>query len=229
VRILWIAIGLLQVSILANGGGQDSGLDLSQLNVSEEEKAIIQTFLPQSIVAALETDSFPPDILPQHIWGTYYQQFPRDTNRNIYIIYCTDGPAGSMIRILSRRGGEWAVQWDTYAVPIGGMMGVRFIDLDCDSINEIIAEATSGGDNRGILIIKESNHTYQIVSPRVEGQGIFGRFIEYKDINGDCVKEVVAHQDAETKWDMRVKKVYKLDRALGVYTIDTTIISPVQR
>jgi len=220
---------LIALPYWAAGGGKPSELDFSALDIPATDRAIVETFMPDVIAEWLKAREIVPEALNQYICIVRGDAFRGDSAQPILTIYYSDGLGSGAIRIIDRSTGSANLVWQTDSASGGGWPGLRFIDLDCDSVKEMIAQSISATGNWSVMIVRRTGSTYRIISGRGEGYGLGGRLIEYRDLDGDCIKEVVVERDKDKKFDMKDKKVFRLDKGAGIYRIDTTLSRSIQK
>jgi len=213
---------------LMAGGGRAT-LDFHLFDLPDEERAIVERFMPDVIGKSLQLQETTAEQLKRRIVVSSGERLTGDTADGIMVIYYTDELGSGAIRIIDRSTGETHLVWQTDSAAGDGWPGLRFIDLDCDSVKEMIAQSISATGNWSVMIVRRTGSTYRIISGRGEGYGLGGRLVEYRDLDGDCIKEVVVERDKDKKFDMKDKKVFRLDKGAGFYRIDTTLSRSIQK
>ena len=214
---------------LTFGGSQGSVFDFGALDMPPEDRIMVEQFMPEFIARGLQIRENTAEGMNGYIIVSHTTDFSLDTAQEMAIIYYSDGLGGGAIRIIDRSDGGARLVWQTDSASGGGWPGLRFIDLDCDSVKEMIAQSISATGNWSVMIVQRTGSTYRIISGRGEGYGLGGRLIEYRDLDGDCIKEVVVERDKDKKFDMKDKKVFRLDKGAGFYRIDTTLSRSIQK
>jgi hypothetical protein len=54
-----------------------------------------------------------------------------------------------------------------------------------------------------------------------DGNGVTGRMLELKDLDGDCTLEIEGYYDGHQKYDAAIRMVWKLNPATGTYYLES--------
>ena len=218
-RKLFLALTVLSASAV---GGSDKpfALDYSHLPYDDTLVELIKEHIPSAIEDKLVTEDRAPSVLHFQIAARYYEFSEADSSRSAAVIYYSDGYRGRLIQLFRLERGQWRLVAANDLVSGESQLGIGFVDVNCDGVNEIILTSLAGAAGYQTLdLVRFTGDGLLVLTPTEPGTRLVGRRWDLTDNEVTCGKDIEVWLDGPVKYQPDRKRIYRLDSVTRTYKL----------
>jgi len=188
---------------------------------SSEETGQIRKYMPAEFEGNLTGRGLSEDVLNSFVSACYYERDSCHSPTIDFIICYADGSGDQMLVIVRRDRDTWRKIADYRFLGGETGSGINFVDIDCDTVNEIVLGSYAGAAGNMVMnIFKYANDTLVLISPSSGSDAFVGRMIEITGGDQGCARKVIVYRDDRIKYQPDTTRIYRYNFLRAKYELE---------